>query len=64
MALMYDLPLQRDIDNWQFIKLLLALPGTKSIEYDVNKSKHQYINEGFQEISMGVCNVYTQQLKG
>ena len=35
----------------------------KSIEYDVNKSKQQYINEGFQEISMGVCNTYTQHLK-
>ena len=35
----------------------------KTIEYDVDKSKQQYINEGFQEISMGVCNAYTQQLK-
>ena len=63
MALMYDLPLQMDIDNWQPIKLLLAPPGMKSIEYDVDKSKQQFINEGFQEISMGICNAYTQQLK-
>ena len=63
MALMYDLPLQTEIDNWQPIKLLLAPPGMKSIEYDVDKSKQQYINEGFKEISMGVCNAYTQKLK-
>ena len=60
---MYDSPLQRDSDNWQPIKLLLAPPGMKSIEYDVDKSKQQYINEGFQEISMGICNAYTQKLK-
>ena len=36
MALMYDLPLQRDIDNWQPIIFLLAPPGMKFIEYDVD----------------------------
>ena len=35
----------------------------KFIEYDINKSKQQYINEGVQEISMGLCNMYTQRLK-
>ena len=35
----------------------------KSIQYDVDKSKQEYINEGFVEILMGVCNAYTQQLK-
>ena len=63
MALMYDLPSQKDVDNWQPIKLLLAPPGTKSIQYDSNKLKQEYISEGYKEISMGVCNAYTQRLK-
>ena len=63
MALMYDLPSQKDVDNWQPIKLLLAPPGTKSIQYDSNKLKQEYISEGYKEISMGVCNAYMQRLK-
>ena len=63
MALMYDLPLQSDINNWRPIQLLLAPPGMKSIEYNVDKSKQEYINEGFVKILMGVCNAYTQRLR-
>ena len=60
---MYDLSLHSDIDNWRPIQLLLTPPKMKFIEYDVNKSKQEYINEGFVERLMGVCNAYTQQLK-
>ena len=63
MALLYDLPSQSDVENWRPIKLLLAPPGLKSIEYDGTTSKEQYIQNGFKEISMGVCNGYTQKLK-
>ena len=63
MALMYNVPSQKDVDNWRPIKLLLAPPGMKSIEYDRTKSKQHYIDAGFVEISMGVCNGYTQRQK-
>ena len=39
MALMYDLLSQSDVDNWRPIKLLLAPPGLKSIQYDGTMSK-------------------------
>ena len=63
MALLYNLPSQSDVDNWRPIKLLLAPPGLKSIFYDGTTTKDQYIQAGFKEISMGVCNGYTQKLK-
>ena len=56
MALMYNVPSQKDVDNWRPIKLLLAPPGIKLIEYDINKSKQEYINIGFLKILMEVCN--------
>ena len=63
MALVYDVTLQTDIDNWQLVKLLLTPPAMKSIQYDSNKTKKDCIGVELQEISIGVCNVYTHRLQ-
>lgn len=62
MALLYDLPSQEQLDNWQKIPILIAPPGTKEIEYDDTKSKQSYLDIGFVEQQIGVTKEYTQSL--
>ena len=63
MALLYDLPDQDDIDNWQKIPILVAPPGSKEIIYDATKTKQSYLENGFKEVKMGLSKEYTQSLK-
>ena len=62
MALLYDLPTQEQLDNWQKITELIAPPGTKEIEFDETKSKQSYLDDGFKEQSVGVAKECTQSL--
>ena len=62
MALLYDLPTQNQLDNWQKILLLVAPPGTKEIEFDQSRSKQSYLDEGFKEQRVGIAKEYTQSL--
>lgn len=62
MCFIYDIPEQRQLDNWEKIKVLVAPPGMKEIEYDASKSKQFYLDIGFKEVKIGVANEYTQAL--
>ena len=63
MALLFDLPNQEDLDNWRPINVLLAPPGLKEIIFDEQKSKEEYVNDGFKEVKVGVCpQSYTQSI--
>ena len=63
MALLFDLPSQEQLNNWQKIKVLIAPPGTKEIIYDDTMTKQSFINNGFIECRIGTSNEYTQSLK-
>ena len=62
MALLYDLPSQEQLDNWQKIPMLIAPPGTKEIEFDETKLKQAYLDDGFKEQRVGIAKEYTQSL--
>ena len=62
MALLFELPDQEKLDNWQKIKMLVAPPGLKEVIYNANKTKNDYLNDGFKEIKMGVAKEYTQSI--
>ena len=38
--MLYDLPHQRDLHKWRKIKLLVAPPGSKEINYDAAKTNN------------------------
>ena len=63
MALLFDLPSQEQLNNWQKIKILVAPPGTREILYDETMTKQSFINNGFTECRIGTSNEYTQSLK-
>ena len=63
MALLFDLPSQEQLNNWQKIKILIAPPGTREIIYDETMTKQSFINNGFTECRIGTSNEYTQSLK-
>ena len=60
MCLLFDLPEQIDLDNWRRIKVLVAPAGMKEIIFDDEKSKDDYIAEGFKELSIGIAPQWTQ----
>ena len=62
MALLYDLPTQKDIDNWRPINILLAPPGLKEVIFNEDKSKQSYIEDDFKEVKIGVGQCYTQSI--
>ena len=53
-VLLYDLPSQETLNNWQPIKVLLSPVGLQDIEYDPDKLKESYISQGFTEIEVGL----------
>jgi predicted GIY-YIG superfamily endonuclease len=62
MAILFDLPTQEQVDNWQPVKVLLAPPGTKEVMFDEERSKQSYLEEGYTECSISVTKQYTQAL--
>ena len=63
MVLLFDLPTHDQLDKWQKIKVLIALPGKKKNFFDDTASKEDYLNNGFKECRIGVAKEYTQSLK-
>ena len=54
-ALLYDLPSQESITNWQPIKVLISPIGLKNIEFHPTMSKEEYINQGYKEVEVSVA---------
>ena len=63
MALLFDLPSQHQLKNWQKIRVLIAPPGTKEIIYDDAMTKESFLQLGFVECFIGTTKEYTQSLK-
>ena len=61
-VLLFELPTQDDLDNWQKIKVLVAPLGIKDIEYDNTMSKEAYIEIGFREVKIGTAPQQTHHL--
>ena len=55
MALLYDLPLQDDLDNWRKIKLLVFPSGLWEFEFDTYASKETYLQQDFVKANIGVA---------
>ena len=49
LGLLLDLPTKTDIQNFKKVKLMVAPPGVKVLEYDRQKRRHEYISEGWRE---------------
>lgn len=54
MALLYELPSTEAIEKWEKIKVLVAPPGMKEIEYEPHYSKEDYVAIGFEEVKIGI----------
>ena len=63
MALLFELPSQDQLNNWQKVKVLIAPPGTKEIIYHDTMTKQSFIDIGFIECFIGTAKEYTQSLK-
>ena len=63
MALLFDLPSQDQLNNWQKIRVLIAPPGTKEIIYKDTMTKESFLQLGFVECFIGTIKEYTQSLK-
>ena len=55
IAVLYDLPRQDDLNNWKKVKVLLAPPGWKDVDFDMTRAKSAFIEDKFREISIGVA---------
>ena len=55
LVMLFDLPTEENLNNWQNIKVLKFPPGVKDIDFDQFRSKQSYIDDGFVEISVGVA---------
>ena len=64
MALLFDMPLEEDLTNWRKIKILVAPNGLKEVVYENNKTKEEYVDQGFVERSIGVAPERTCNLGG
>eukprot|EP00957_Ditylum_brightwellii_P080407 6115793-Ditylum_brightwellii.AAC.1 len=54
MGLLYDVPSQLSLDKSHKIKILVALPGIKDIDWDESASKQSYIDCGFVKQKVGI----------
>ena len=52
-AILFDLPSETNLRQFNLIKVLLALPGCKEFIYYEGASKESYFEKGFVEISIG-----------
>lgn len=63
LGLMLDLPSQNDVDNFRKIPIMVAPAGIKVIEFDPEKSKADYENEGWVQKYVGESPTRTYSLK-
>lgn len=55
IALLYDLPEHRTIENWKPVKVLIAPPALKDVQFDMSLPKEQFILNGFKEVDIDPC---------
>ena len=55
IALLYDLPAREDVRNWKPIKVLIAPPALKDVEFDMTLPKEHFLSTGFTEIEIRTC---------
>ena len=63
MALLIDVPAQVDLDSWRKIKILIAPPSIKDIDYDPPNSIEFYKEMSFQDGWIGCPPLRTIALK-
>ena len=54
LGLLLDLPSRSDIDNFRKISIMVAPPGIKMVEFDENKTREDYLEEGWVKNNVGV----------
>ena len=64
MALLYDLPTQESLDNWQQIIVLLVPLGMKEIIFEESTPKKYYLEQGYKEFKIGIAPGERLQLIG
>ena len=55
ICMLLELPSQADLDQFHKIEVIIAPPGIQDVIYDCNKSKSDYINEGWKLEKIGVA---------
>ena len=55
IALLYDLPTQDCIDSWKSVKVLIAPPALKDVEFNMELPKQHYLDNGFVEVDIEPC---------
>ena len=64
LALLYDLPTQEDLDQFRPIKVLIAPPGVKNFEFDEDKDKTTYLDEGWVQVTISNPEERTHLING
>ena len=64
IGLLYDVPLQIDLDRCKKFNILVAPPGVKDITWDRDATKQYYLDLGFVEQKVGLAPERTQFLSG
>jgi hypothetical protein len=64
IGLLYDVPLQIDLDRCKKFNTLVAPPGVKDITWDRDATKQHYLDLGFVEQKVGLAPERTQFLSG
>ncbi len=62
LALLLELPSVSDVENFRKIKILVAPPGIKVVEYDPNIHRSEYIRDGWVEQYVGTSPERPQSL--
>ena len=64
LCMLLDLPEQSDLDNFRKISVLIAPPAVQDIEYSNEKTKQQYLNEGWKEEKIGTAPEKVHKVSG
>jgi predicted GIY-YIG superfamily endonuclease len=63
MALLIELPTTNALQHWEKIKVLIAPPGMKEIDFNVTYSREVYLERGFREVKVGIAPERTNSVR-
>ena len=55
IALLYNMPTEDTLGQWKPVKVLIAPPALKDVEFDMSKPKEFFIDKGFVETDIKTC---------
>lgn len=63
LAVLFDIPSQEDLDRFKSIEVYVPPPGLKTVHFDQNMNKDQFIANGWKKVMIGIAPERTKYIK-